>query len=94
MLFRSKVDYSLLEGLIGENERTLSPMLAEVISEGHRLLPKRLISLIVQDDQVKKAVDIIINTNSKGNQGDGKIFVLPVAETIRVRTGESGDEAV
>ena len=91
---KKKVDYSLLEGLISENERSLSPMLAEVISEGHRLLPKRLISLIVQDDQVKKAVDIIINTNSKGNQGDGKIFILPVAETIRVRTGESGDEAI
>jgi len=90
---KKKVDYSMLEGLISENER-MSPMLAEVISEGHRLLPKRLLSLIVEDDQVKKAVEIIINTNSKGNQGDGKIFVLPVTETIRVRTGETGNEAI
>lgn len=88
-----KVDYSLIEGLISGNEM-MSPMLAEVVSEGHRLLPKRLLSLIVEDDQVKKAVEIIINTNSKGRQGDGKIFVLPIMDAIRVRTGESGNEAI
>ncbi|KNY30054.1 P-II family nitrogen regulator [Pseudobacteroides cellulosolvens] len=90
---KKKVDYSLIEDLINGNEM-MSPMLAEVVSEGHRLLPKRLLSLIVEDDQVKKAVEIIINTNSKGKQGDGKIFVLPILDTIRVRTGETGNEAV
>ncbi len=88
-----KVDYSLIEGLISGNE-VMSPMIAEVVSEGHRLLPKRLLSLIVEDDQVKKAVEIIINTNSKGKQGDGKIFVLPIMDAIRVRTGETGNEAI
>jgi nitrogen regulatory protein PII 2 len=90
---KKKVDYSLIEGILNGNEM-ISPMLAEVVSEGHRLLPKRLLSLIVEDDQVKKVVDIIINTNSKGKQGDGKIFVLPIMEAIRVRTGEKGNEAI
>ncbi|HEY9060378.1 MAG TPA: P-II family nitrogen regulator [Pseudobacteroides sp.] len=88
-----KVDYSLIENLISGNE-AMSPMLAEVVSEGHRLLPKRLVSLVVEDEQVKKVVEIIINTNSKGKQGDGKIFVLPIMDAIRVRTGEIGNEAI
>lgn len=88
-----KVDYSLIENLISGNE-AMSPMLAEVVSEGHRLLPKRLLSLVVEDEQVKKAVEIIINTNSKGKQGDGKIFILPIMDAIRVRTGEIGNEAI
>jgi nitrogen regulatory protein PII 2 len=90
---KQKVDYSLIENIMAGNEN-VSPALAEVISEGHRLVPKRLISLIVQDDQVKKVVDTIISVNSKGKQGDGKIFVLPVLDSIRVRTGEIGNDAV
>ncbi|MDP4182409.1 MAG: P-II family nitrogen regulator [Bacillota bacterium] len=90
---KKKVDYSLIEGMLSGNEMT-SPVLAEVISEGHRLVPKRLISLIVKDDEVKKVIDTIITVNSKGKQGDGKIFVLPVLDSVRVRTGETGNEAI
>jgi nitrogen regulatory protein PII 2 len=90
---KKKVDYSLIENMMTGNE-ALSPSLAEVISEGHRLVPKRLLSLIVQDDQVKKVVDTIIGINSKGKQGDGKIFILPVLDSIRIRTGEAGNEAI
>jgi len=90
---KRKVDFSLIEDMINGNEMA-SPILAEIVSEAHRLLPKRLVSLVVEDDQVKKAIDTIINVNSKGKQGDGKIFVLPIMDVIRVRTGETGKEAI
>lgn len=90
---KKKVDYSLIEGMISGND-ALSPVVAEVVSEGHRLIPKRLISVIVKDDEAKKVVETIISVNSKGNPGDGKIFVLPVLDVVRVRTEESGNDAI
>lgn len=61
------------------------------LSKGPRLYPKRLLSIVVPDDKVKLVVDTVIKTNQTGNPGDGKIFVLPVMEAVRVRTGEDGD---
>jgi len=66
------------------------PMLAR----GPRLLPKRLITLVVPDDKVSQVVDTIIKTNQTGNPGDGKIFVMPVTDVVRVRTGETGETAI
>jgi len=57
------------------------------------LLPKMKIELVVRDDDVEKVIDAIMVARS-GNPGDGKIFVLPVEEAVRVRTGERGDEAL
>ncbi|HVJ49241.1 P-II family nitrogen regulator [Desulfitobacterium sp.] len=57
-------------------------------------IPKRLLTIVVQDDQVEEVVDVIIKTNQTGHMGDGKIFVCPLKEVIRVRTGEVGREAV
>jgi nitrogen regulatory protein PII 2 len=59
-----------------------------------RLIPKRMINIIVPNKQVKTVVDTIISVNKTGKSGDGKIFVMPVAESYRVRTGESGDEVL
>ena len=53
-------------------------------------LPKIRIEAVVQDDMAAKAVEAITRTASTGKIGDGKIFVLPVEEAIRIRTGESG----
>jgi len=55
-------------------------------------LPKVKLELILKDDDVKKAVDVIIVCGRTGEIGDGKIFVLPVEEVIRIRTGESSKE--
>ncbi len=88
---KKKVDFTLIERIITDGLEISSPKTAEAISEGHRLIPKRLLSLVVKDEEVSKAVDAIINTNSKGNPGDGKIFVMPVTDSVRIRTGESGD---
>ncbi|MCC5899455.1 MAG: P-II family nitrogen regulator [Phormidium sp. BM_Day4_Bin.17] len=59
-----------------------------------RLIPKRLLSIIVSDEQVEPVVTTLIRTNQTRNPGDGKIFVLPVTETVRVRTGETGRVAL
>jgi nitrogen regulatory protein P-II 1 len=57
-------------------------------------LPKVKIEVVVSDDQAERVIDAIAATASTGKIGDGKIFVLPVEETIRIRTGERGSDAV
>ncbi len=58
------------------------------------LLPKLKIELVVFDDDVGTAVNAIVRNARTGEIGDGKIFVLPVENAIRVRTGEEGDKAI
>jgi nitrogen regulatory protein P-II 1 len=58
------------------------------------LLPKTKLELVVNDNDVEKAVGIICDIGKTGNMGDGKIFIIPVEEAIRVRTSERGKEAV
>ena len=57
-------------------------------------LPKVKIEIVAQDEKVKLILDTIVEKARTGRIGDGKIFVYPVAEVIRIRTGEKGDEAV
>ena len=83
------VDYRILAG--AEEGRTEAIAL---LGQGPRLVPKRLLTIVVPDSMVEKTVQTIIKTNQTKNAGDGKIFVLPVAEAIRVRTGESGDSVL
>jgi len=58
------------------------------------LLPKVKLELAVKDDMVDKVVDAIRKTAHSGEIGDGKIFVLDLKKAIRIRTGESGPEAL
>jgi len=57
-------------------------------------LPKIKIEVVVVDDLVGKVTDAIQSAANTGRIGDGKIFVLPVGEAVRIRTGESGEEAI
>ena len=57
-------------------------------------LPKIKVELVVADGVVETAVDAIIKAAHTGKIGDGKIFVSPVTQVIRIRTGETGEEAV
>ncbi|MGB8991517.1 MAG: P-II family nitrogen regulator [Desulfobaccales bacterium] len=57
-------------------------------------LPKVKIEIVTSDDKVAAIVETITAKARTGRIGDGKIFVYPVAEVIRIRTGEKGDEAV
>jgi nitrogen regulatory protein P-II 1 len=58
------------------------------------MLPKSKIELVVTDADTDKAVDIILDTARTGSIGDGKIFISPVSQAIRVRTGEKGEAAI
>jgi nitrogen regulatory protein PII len=58
------------------------------------LLPKVKIEVVVNDDLVQSVVDTIAAAASSGRIGDGKIFVIPVEQAIRIRTGEQGDSAL
>jgi len=58
------------------------------------LLPKTRLEIIVNDEDVDEVVDTIVKTAQTGDIGDGKIFVAPVEEVIRIRTGERGEKAV
>ncbi len=58
------------------------------------MLPKIKLEVVVTDDDTQKAVDIIVENSQTGTIGDGKIFVSPVANAIRIRTGEEGDAAL
>jgi len=58
------------------------------------LLKKTRLEIVVNDNFVKPCVDAIIEGARTGNIGDGKIFITPVEECIRIRTGEKGPDAV
>ena len=57
-------------------------------------LPKIKLELVVTDDRLEAAIALILKTSKTGQVGDGKIFVLPADEVIRVRTEESGEDAL
>ncbi len=58
------------------------------------MLPKCKIELVVKDADTDKVITTIVQAARTGGIGDGKIFIIPVADAIRVRTGERGDAAI
>ena len=84
-----------LQSIVEVNEEIItSPYHAESFSEKSRLVPKRLITLVVNDDDVKRVVDIVISSNSTQSPGDGRIFVLPIDESYRIRDGQKDTESI
>jgi len=57
-------------------------------------VPKVKLEIIVPDAMVKEVIDAIEKSAKTGRIGDGKIFVLPIDEAVRIRTGERGEEAI
>ena len=57
-------------------------------------LPKIKIEVVLSEDKLEEALDAILKAARTGKIGDGKIFVLPVEEAVRIRTGETADAAV
>ena len=57
-------------------------------------LPKVKIEVVVADDLVTKTIDAIVKAAKTGKIGDGKVFVVPIEEAVRIRTDERGDAAV
>lgn len=58
------------------------------------LLPKTKIEIVVRDEAMDKVIEIITQTARTGDIGDGKIFVYDMVDAVRIRTGESGENAV
>jgi nitrogen regulatory protein PII 2 len=83
---KKSVDLTLVRSLIEDGELPLS-VSSESLTESSRLIPKRFFTLIVDDTEVQKVIKTIIDVNSTGNPGDGKIFVIPILESYRVRDG-------
>lgn len=57
-------------------------------------LPKIKIEVVVKDEDVQKVIDTIVKSAQTGRVGDGKIFVIPVEEVVRIRTNERGEAAI
>jgi nitrogen regulatory protein PII 2 len=86
---KGNVDFRILRGAeqgFGEA--------VEQLGQGPKLIPKRMLTIVVPDDIVAGLVETIIEVNKTGKPGDGKIFILSVEDSIRVRTGERGDDAL
>ncbi|MFZ0051640.1 MAG: P-II family nitrogen regulator [Desulfobaccales bacterium] len=83
------VDLTLLEGA----ERGYEEAVAQ-LGQSQRLIPKRIFFTVVPDRLVPKTVQTIIEVNRTGKSGDGKIFIMPLGDAVRVRTGESGDQVL
>lgn len=91
---RKSVDFQVMEAMEQSGSLSETPDILTTIGQGGRLIPKRYLSIAVPDERVKKLVDIIIKVNRTTEAGDGKIFVLPLNNVHRVRTGESGETAL
>jgi nitrogen regulatory protein PII 2 len=82
-------------GIAGEVNYEFRPeLLGQGKSGGMKYIPKRLVTLVVNDDEVDQVVQEIIKVNQTAQIGDGKIFVCPVENVVRVRTNECGEEAL
>ncbi|MDP4147663.1 MAG: P-II family nitrogen regulator [Bacillota bacterium] len=90
---KKKVDFSMIDEAISERVM-LNTSIAEEISEMHRLVPKRMITILVNDEDAQEVIDIIIETNKTGHPGDGKIFVTNITDVLRVRTGDTNEAAL
>ena len=83
------VHYDILNGAAEGHPEAIAQL-----GNAPRLVAKRILTVVVPDELCKTAIDTIIKANQTGKPGDGKIFVTPIVETIRVRTGEEGDKAL
>ena len=83
------VNMDLLKGAEQGYEEAISQL-----GQMDRLIPKRLIFLVVPDKLVKKAVKTIMDANQTGKSGDGVIWVMPTFDSFSVRTGEHGDKVL
>lgn len=73
-----------------ETERQVTSFL-----DGSRLFPRRLFTILAHDEDVPRIIDALIRVNKTENQvGDGTIFVMPITDAVRVRTGETGEAAI
>jgi|SRR5271157_2326536 len=74
----------------GDTEKLITSFL-----DGSRFFPKRLFTVLAHDDDIPRIIEAITNANRTDyGIGDGTVFVLPVKDAVRVRTGEAGEAAI
>ncbi len=86
------------------NQRGLNPILSgieispDAVAKGRitgtKFVPKRMLVIVAKDEDVDKIVDMLVKINKTGYVGDGKIFVCPTDNAMRIRTKETGDSAL
>lgn len=67
---------------------------ASLLGGQGQLYPKRMVTAVVKDELVDDVIRALIAINQTGRPGDGKIFVVPLTDAVRVRTGESGTKSI
>ncbi len=104
-LTEAGIDAFFVHEAHGRGKGFVNPKVLEGVQHGYeeaasllgakgQLYPKRLVTVVVKDELVDDVVQAIIATNQTGKAGDGKIFILPLADAVRVRTGETGLKAI
>ncbi len=86
---RGKINTLLLKGAEKGYEEAINQL-----GSGPKMFPKRMLTIVVPDAKVPIVVKTVIEVNKTGNPGDGKIFVQPLLDAIRIRTAEKGDKAL
>ena len=86
---RGLVDVKILAGASQGYEEAIA-----LLGEKGKLYSKRMLTMVVSDHNVEPVIKTLIETNQTGKPGDGKIFVLPISDAARVRTGEIGPKAI
>lgn len=87
---KGNVDFRVIHGA----ENGAPEAIARLKDDGPMLIPKRMMTIAVDTAAVPQVVQTIISANQTGQRGDGKIFVLPLENVVRIRTGETGVAAV
>ncbi len=104
-LTRAGADAFFVHDAQGRGKGFVNPRVLEGTQQGYeeaasllgakgQLYPKRMVTVVVKDELVDDVVQALIATNQTGRPGDGKIFVAPMADAVRVRTGESGNKSI
>jgi len=89
---KRSIDSELLNTVLASGELPLNEV-GEHFTEATRLIAKRFFTLVVEDKDAQKVVNVIISANQTGNPGDGMIFVLPILENYSVHSGEQAIDA-
>ncbi|KOR28339.1 nitrogen fixation protein [Achromatium sp. WMS2] len=87
---KGEVDFRVLSAAA----EGLPDALPHLNNDGPMLVAKRQLNIVVEDNQVEKVVETLIKINKTGNRGDGKIFIVPIDDAVRVRTREEGSAAL
>jgi nitrogen regulatory protein PII 2 len=87
---KGNVDFRVINGA----ENGAPEAIARLRDDGPMLVPKRMMTFVVPDETVPKLIETLVQVNKSGQRGDGKIFVLPAADAVRLRTGERGAAAL